>query len=155
MNSPSFGINTIMDQNCFRFFMDHCINAVHTHMQSNKIRIPINTQECNNFLNKHNVKFINERTQELSNAKVLITTKTTRKRNNATFVIQLPVDYTEMLVFLLLIKIDFGPVQIELAPHVGKNLQKFMYKAKESGFRFYYDFIRLNVTNKRFIIIRS
>lgn len=150
MTSPSFGINTIMDQNCFRFFMDYCLNA-----QQTQTRIPVNTQECSNFLSKHNCEFVNERTQELSNAKVLITTKTQRKRNNATFVIQLPPDYNQMLVFLLLIKIDFGPVQIELSASVGKSLRQFAYKAKESGFRFYYDFIRLNSINKRFIIIRS
>lgn len=146
--SPSFGINNLMDQKCFQFFMDNFRN-VHT-----QPCIPINTPECTNFLNKHNVKFIVERTQEISNAKVYINTHI-KKKNMATYAIQLPVDYTIILVFLILIKIDFGNMQIEFSPAVGKNLEKFIYKSKESGFRFYYDFIRLNITNKRFIIIRN
>lgn len=149
LNSPSFGVNNIMDNKCFQFFMEYCTN-----LQAITTQIPINTHECNNFFNKHNIVFINERTQEISNAKALISTKTNRKRNNATFVIQIPNDYTDMLVFLILIKIDFGGIQIEFAPKVGKNIERFMFKAKKSGFRFYYDFIRLNIINKRFIIVR-
>lgn len=140
--------NNIMDQKCFRFFMDYCVNAY------TQTRIPINTQECSNFLAKHNVEFINERTQELSNSKVFITTKM-RKRNNATFVIQLPQDYNEMLLFLVLLKIDFSTTQIELSPIVGRTFKTFLFKAKRTGFKYYYDFIRLNILNQRFIIVRS
>lgn len=149
ISSSSFGTNNIMDQKCFSFFMDHFINA------RTEAQIAINTQECINFLGKHNVEFINEKTQEITNAKVLITQKTNRKRNNATFVIQLPIDYSEMLLFLILIKIDFGNVQIEFSPGIERTVQAFISKAKKCGFKFYHDFIRLNVVNKRFIIIRN
>lgn len=148
-SSSTLGINKIMDQKCFNFFMDFCSN------QQTSTRIPINTQECNNFLNKHNIVFINERTQELSNAKILITTKTNLRKKSATFVLQLPVDYTDMLVFLLLVKLDFGNMQIEFGPAVGKNIRKFMYKAKQCGLGLYYNFIRLNILNKRFILVRN
>ena len=144
----SFGINNMMDQKCFQFFMDNFKNN-----QLNN-RIPINTQECINFLKKYNIDFVVERTQEISNAKVLITTAA-KKKNMATFVIRLPIDYTAILVFFILIKIDYGNVQIEFSSPVGKSLEKFIYKSKEAGFRFYYDFIRLNIINKRFIIIRN
>lgn len=149
MSSPSFGVNNIMDQKSFNFFMDYYINA------RTQARIPINTQECSNFLSKHNCEFVNERAQEISNSKVFITPRTNRKRNNATFVIHIPPDYCEMLVFLILIKIDFGSVQIEFAPSIGRIVQRFIYKAKACGFRYYFDFLRLNITNKRFILIRS
>lgn len=148
ISTPSFGINNTMDQKCFQFFMD---NFKSTQLQT---RIPINTQECNNFLNKYNVKFVVERTQEISNSKVFISTHLKRK-NMTTFAMLLPVDYSIMLVILILLKVDFGTSQIEFSMGVGKNLETFIYKSKEAGFRFYYDFIRLNVTNKRFIIVRS
>ena len=147
-NISSFGINNMMDQKCFQFFMDNFKNN-----QPNN-QIPINTQECINFLKKYNVEFIVERTQELSNSKVFVTT-TAKKKNMATFVIRLPIDYSAIMVFFLLIKIDFGNIQIEFSSNVGKSLEKFIYKSKEAGFRFYYDFIRLNITNKRFIIVRN
>lgn len=149
VNTPSYESNNIMDQRCFRFFMDHFVNA------RTQTRIPINTQECNNLFSKHDIEFVTERTQELSNAKVLITTKTTRKKNNATFVIKLPMDYCEMLVCLLLIKIDFGSMQIEFSQPVGRTILKFLEKSKASGFRYYFDFIRVNILNNRFIVIRS
>lgn len=144
----SFGINNMMDQKCFQFFVDNFKSSqFHT-------RVPINTQECINFLKKYNAEFVVERTQEISGSKVLITT-TAKKRNMATFVIRLPVDYTPILVFFILLKVDFGGVQIELSQTVGRVLEKFVYKSKEAGFRFYYDFIRLNIANKRFIIVRN
>lgn len=146
--SPSFGVNNMFDLKAFNFFMDCCSNNNQLHL------IPINTIECNNFLTKYNIEFINERTQEISNSKALITTKTNRKKNAATFVLQLPIDYTDILVLLLLIKIDFGNIQIEFSPNVGRNLKKFIQKAKQSGFKLYYDFIRLNVLNKRLLSIR-
>lgn len=140
--------NNMMDQRCFRFFMDHCVDTW-THTQ-----VPINTQECTNLLNKHNVEFINERTQEISNAKVLITTKTNRKKNNATFLLQLPMDYCEMLILYLLIKIDFGTMQIEFSKPVGRSISKFLQKSKTYGFRYYFDFIKLNKLHNRFIVVR-
>ena len=148
LTSPSFGVNSIMDNKCFRFFMDNFINS---HTQA---CIPINTPKCINFLSKYNVEFVVERTQEITNAKTLITTKTNRKKNNATFVIQIPVDFSEMLLLLILLKIDFGNMQIELSLNVGRQFEKFMYKAKTCGFKYYYDFIRQNINNKRFIVIR-
>lgn len=145
---PSFGINNTLDQKSFQFFMDN--------FRSNQMKahIPINTQECTNFLSKYGVKFVVERTQELSNSKVFITTHV-KKRNMTTFTIQLPADYMAILLFFILLKIDFGGLQIELSPSVGKNFEKFMYKLKASGFKFYYDFIRLNMLQKRFIIVRN
>lgn len=146
-NASTYDYSNIMDQKSFRFFTDYCVNACET-------RFLINTSECTSFLSKHNVLFINERTQELANSKVFITTKTL-KRNNATFVIQLPQDYNEMLLFFILIKIDFSNIQIELAPNVGRMFRNFLKKAKRAGFNYYYNFIRMNILNQRFIIVRS
>lgn len=150
LQSPSFGINNIMDQKCFSFYMDNFINNNQLHQH-----IKINTQECNAFLNKHNVTFISERTQEISNSKVLITLNATPKRNNATFLIKLPAEYNEMLILLILIKIDFGDVQVEFSQNIGRLIKNFIHKAKCSGFQLYFDFIRLNILNKRFIIMRN
>lgn len=150
--TPSFGINNFMDYKSFSFFTEYFLN--NTYENQEKQRININTQKCNNFFNKHNIDFNNEKTQELSGAKVLITTKTNRKRHNATFVLQLPLDYTDFLILLILLKIDFANMHIELSSNIGKNFMMFLIKAKNSGFKPYYDLIRLNIINKRTITIR-
>lgn len=147
---PSLGFNNIMDVKSFDFFLKYCIN---TH--STQQRLQINTRDCNEFLRLHKIDFIVERTQEITNSKVFITFKNKIKRHNATFVIQIPKENVELLVLLLLIKIDFGPVQVEINPMIGKLMGNFMYKAKESGFRFYYDFIRLNLKDRKFVIVRN
>lgn len=145
----SSGSNNIMDQKCYQFYLSNFLtDSMHT-------RLSINTQECSMFLSRYNVVFINERTQEITNSKVLITNKTNRKKNSATFVVQLPPDYCSMLVVLILIKIDFANIQIELSAPVGRNFQNFMLRAKNAGFKFYYDFIRLNTMYKRVIVIRT
>lgn len=149
MFSPAFGINNMMDVKSFEFFLKYCVNA---HTQP---RVQINTRDCNELLKLHKAEFIVERTQEISNSKVFLTLKNKIKRHNATFVIQLQRDNVELLVILLLVKIDFGNVQVEISSVIGKLLETFMYKAKEAGFRFYYDFIRLNLKEKRFIIVRN
>lgn len=149
ISNPSFGINTMMDQKCFKFFMENFRN---TNVQT---RIPINTQECKSFLNKFNVDFVSERAQELANAKVLFTTKSTRRRYNATFIILLPIDYNFMLIILILLKLDFGILQIEMTANIGRQFEQFMQKAKACGFRYYYELVQLNLLNERFIIVRS
>lgn len=146
--SSSFGINRIMDQTTYTFFMDYCTNVTPSN------RIPINTSECFNFLSKHNIKFHADKNQEISNSKTLLTT-VKRKKNNTTFTILLPVEYSCMLIILVLIKIDFGGSQVEFTPTVGRMFEQFMYKAKQAGFKFYYDFIRLNIKEKRFNIVRN
>lgn len=156
LSTPSFGINRIMDQATHTFFMDYCTNTSAT-----STRIPLNTPECTNFLTKHGVKFYAERSTELSNSKTLISTSlpqsitSRRKKNNTTFVFQIPTDYSCMLIMLMLIRIDFGGSQVEFTSSVGKVFRQFMYRARQAGFKFYYDFIRLNIKDKRFSIVRK
>lgn len=151
VQSSSSSVTNFMDGKCFRFLSDYCLS-------NNQIRqrLQINTQECNNFLSKHNIEFINERTQEISHATVYIKTKSKqKKKNSATFVLQLPDDYNNMLLLLLLLKVDFNNMRIDFSPGVGNNFQRFLSKAHKSGFKLYYDFIRLNMSNKRFLTTRG
>lgn len=165
LSSPSFGKNNMMDLKSFQFFMDNFNNSSQQQQQQqHQNRLAINTQECKHFLQKHNVKFIVERTQEISSSKVFITTRV-KKRNMATFVLQLPDNYSngrendvmcrlDFLVLLLLTRIDFGTLQIEFAPNVGRSVQKMLQMSKEFGFKFFYNFISINLHSKRFIIVR-
>lgn len=149
VSTPSYVSKNILNNTNFNFFMENCFGSNLTQRQ-----VAINTQECNYLLNTHNVVFIIERTQELSNSKVLFTTKTDTKKNNATFVLQLPIDYCELLVLYLLIKIDFGQMQVGFSKVVDRNISQFLIKSKMAGFKYIFDYIRLNVLNERFIVFR-
>lgn len=140
------GINKSINQKSFEILMKN-VNF------SKQQRLPINTGACVDYLSKYDAEFVIERTQEISNAKIFFTLKKDKKRHNTTFVIYLEPETANIVLVLLLTNIDFGGMKIEISSKL--QFDTFLYKIKESGFRFYYDFIRINLLNKNFIVIRK
>lgn len=154
-SSNGMGISNITQSNGwlntknYDFFIKHMQSLMNLDS-----RLPINTPNSTYFFKTHNITFIPEKTQELSNGKIFFT-NVSKKKNFSTFTLLFPPDCPIMLIFFILLRIDFGELQIEFNSTLGKEFQIFLLKMKQSGFKYYFDFIHYNVIKKQFISIRN